>query len=53
MHINGVFWPGIVMMIVGAILALGRTRIAPEKANALAVVGLALACAGALLTVTL
>lgn len=53
MYINGVFWPGIVVMLVGAVLALGRGRIAPQKANAIAAVGLALACAGALLTVTL
>ena len=53
MYINGAFWPGIVVMRVGAVLALGRTRIAPKKANAVAMIGLALACAGALLTVTL
>ena len=53
MRIHGVFWPGIVVMLAGAVLALGRGRIAPKRANAVAAVGLALACAGALMTVAL
>ena len=53
MRIHGVFWPGIVVMLAGAVLALGRGRIAPNRANAVAAVGLALTCAGALMTVAL
>lgn len=53
MYVNGAFWPGLIVMAAGAALALLRRRIAPQKANALAAVGLALACAGAVMTVAL
>ena len=48
---SGVFYPGIAVMAVGAALALLRERVAPKHAGLAAGIGLALACAGALMTV--
>lgn len=49
--VQTVFWPGIVVMVIGAALALLRGRVCKKNPNIAAVIGLTLACAGALMTV--
>jgi hypothetical protein len=53
MHVNGAFVPGLAVMAIGAALAVFRGRVFPKKPNAAAAIGLALACAGAIMTVAL
>lgn len=52
-NFDKISYVGLAVMVMGAIFALGREKIAPRRSGYVGIIGLVLACVGAVMTLKL